>query len=150
MAAVPQGCGGADLAACEASCTAERETYAEYFCDFEYDDLLLCWGESGLMCLDDQPGAGNCGSEVLEVGDCLTFDLPVCEAYCWASDRFGCSEGCQADCEPKVADTNCGRDYEDLLECVLRGYEAMCIDGALTSSDCEYEQETYATCLAGG
>lgn len=145
--ALASGC-ATDMASCEMMCQAEREAYEESFCDFEYDDLLTCWGQSGVECVDGQAAVGSCGEEVLEVGDCLAWD-DVCMGYCWASDRFGCSDNCSEECTTNIADPSCGRDYEDLIECVVRDYEASCVDGQLFASFCDYEREQYQSCLSG-
>ncbi len=148
--AVDAGCGGSDTASCETQCQAEREDLADpYYCDFEYDDLLTCWGETGVTCSNGQAVAGGCGEEVLSVGDCIGFDN-LCAGYCWAAERFECgAETCASDCSVKAGDPTCGRDYEDLLECVLREYEATCVDGLLFSEFCDYERMQYEQCLSG-
>ena len=150
-AAVPAGCGGASEDACVSECESERETLDETSgCGFEYDRLLECWG-GGVTCQDGQASAAGCEQQVLDVADCKTWDDGLCASYCWASERFGCGDGCLADCESKVADASCGRDYEDVLSCYLRGYDTPSCGptGVVVATGCESDLEDYEMCLTG-
>ncbi|MCA9719319.1 MAG: hypothetical protein H6713_02260 [Myxococcales bacterium] len=149
--AVAASCGATSADACQSQCEAERVSYDDdAFCRFEYDQLLLCWGREGVTCQNGQAGATGCESEVLSMGECLSWDS-VCAGYCWAAERFGCGDGCTADCEAKVADVSCGRDYEYVLECYLRAFdEPACVNGALVvPNDCDYDLDNYDQCVAG-
>ena len=142
------GCAGGSEEACVSKCEADLASYEETSsCDYRYEDVLECFGEGGLVCNGDQPGAGSCGYEVLDMGDCLANDN-VCEGFCFAADLMGCGAGCAADCETKQAAT-CASEHRNLLECHLRDSQAMCTAGSLVGGNCDYDQEQYDDCLTG-
>jgi hypothetical protein len=55
------------------------------------------------------------------------------------------------DCQSRVADVNCGSQFNSLVDCQLRYGEFECVMGRLTGVDsCESYETNYQTCLAGG
>ncbi len=146
-AAVDAGCGGTDIAACEAQCEADLEDYEELgSCDFEYEDVLTCMGREGVTCVDGVATSDACTEDVLEMGDCLGRD-DLCEGWCWASERAACgSEDCTTQCETAASDERCSSAHEQLLRCTMRGYDATCEAGTITSQDCDSQQSEYDAC----
>lgn len=149
-AATEAGCGGESEAACVASCEQELESYEEPpYCDFEYEDVLRCYGREDLTCVDGRATSEACTRELLDMGDCLSRD-DSCAGWCWVADELGCGDGCEAECRSRSDDSACGFEYEELLRCQLWAGGASCQDGALISDDaCTYENERYDECLDG-
>lgn len=146
--AVPAGC-GSSTASCETECQAERDALNESFCDFEYDDLLECWGDIGVTCSAGKPTPAGCDTNVLEVANCISFD-GTCEGWCWAADLYGCGDGCADSCATKLADTSCGSYYSSYLSCAMSFEQNVaCSGGELTPTGCDSERTQYENCLAG-
>lgn len=138
------GCGGD----CVASCNADREALGT--CSFSYDGLLTCYANQGAGCAGGTPSPTGCEEEILDVGDCVASFEDVCSGWCFAAERLGCGEGCEADCNDKIADPTCGYAYESVLSCGLLYEDASCSGGELVPNGCSYEEDQYATCVAGG
>ena len=148
--AIAAGCGGGTEQHCLNTCEADLERYDDIGgCDSDYERVLECWSDGGVTCDGDRPDSQGCEDDILRMGECLQYDVGgICAGYCWAADHLGCGDGCQADCDTKVADSTCGFDYEQLLACHLRS-GATCSGDTLSSAEfCDYEQERYDTCMA--
>jgi hypothetical protein len=148
--AVPAGCGGATEDACLTDCKEQLADQEEAFCDYAYEDVLRCWGSAGVECVEGRPSANGCEEEIIETGDCLTFD-DTCSGLCWVAEQMGCGDGCEAECEAKNDHAQCAFEFDVLVGCQLRSDNASCQDGSLVfDDDCSYEKEQLDACLAGG
>jgi hypothetical protein len=148
---LPDNCDGAG-ADCVSTCTKQQMQFTDAICGVYYNQLLTCWAR-GVTCVDGKPSAGNCGSAVAEVADCIGRRNHECDGFCWAADTLGCgSSDCVTTCKAKTDASQCGSYYRNLIDCAFssgRELSLSCEAGTPTinSADCASYQSQYQTCM---
>jgi hypothetical protein len=151
---VDEGCTTLSLDECIDACIAEGMELP-MGCVYTWDSIAMCKVQSGgSTCVDGElttPTA--CSNSVMYVAECVSDDSEdMCDGWCWAANTLGCGgDDCATDCAAKLADTTCGMQFTDMLDCALFFNDAACSgDQMLSNGICESEAMAYTTCIAGG
>jgi hypothetical protein len=152
------GCSDSEQDDCVDSLEDTRKAAEDEGCGSEFNDYLSC-SSSELECEDDVAIADGCDSEAQKLAECTKGAViggnPV-EAYCAkVCDCQGCPDGELQTCVDSVAgleqeaqDLGCEGELDALLGCL--GSTAQCVDGSLTTEDCNPESIEFSDCYSGG
>jgi len=151
---VDEGCTSMTLDACIDACLAKGDELPAD-CAFRWDSIAFCQVTGDAACVDGElatPAA--CASSVMYVAECISEESTdnLCEGWCWAANTLGCGgTDCATDCSTKLADTTCGTQWSELLDCALFFNDAACEgDTFMANGICDSEVAAYEMCVAGG
>ena len=140
-------------------CTASCLSWKQGTCSDAFNSMLSCNGDSGFVCLQDQPTPNEiaqCSSLFWQFQDCVAT-LP-CADYCEAVETLtgvaGCEPAdaltCEAVCSQTVKDNaDCEVSYLAYIGCVTSATALECSDSSpgYSAPECSAEQAAYSACI---
>lgn len=141
------GCAPEEAACVDACRTDQQELSVNGSCGAEFDLMMSCKAQN-LVCQGGVPSAKECDLYVFNLASCPSLDR--CVGYCFAAASIGCGseEACLGDCQPKLADPECGAHYQDLLDCAVADPARLtCANDTPTpAADCVSYEFSYKSC----
>lgn len=146
------GC-SSDRDSCIQKCDQDFASLDELsICGAYYNQLVSCWGrQESLNCDGPRPSLEGCEAEVVQVGECIESRDETCDGFCWTAEALGCGDGCLAPCQARAADSQCGNDYERIIDCAIdrRALNMECDgDQPVATVDCVSDVREYEACLS--